>query len=460
MDAENGHLIEDADGVSVAVRDASVDGAGVASKTTVASREAAAAHGLSPALLDELAELAAGKVRDGGLRLMGEGGLLVELARHLMQAAVEAEMDLHLAEEAGRTGGRGSRSGGNARNGYRSRKVMTEVGSVTVQVPRDRLGTFASGLLPKYARRTGGLEEMVLSLTAKGLTSGEIVAHLAETYGMETSKETVSTITDKALDAMADWRTRPLDAIYPVLFVDCVNVKIRDGAVANRPIYVVLAVTCDGHREILGLWAGDGGEGAKYWQNVLAELQNRGVRDVLMLVCDGLKGLPEAVNTVFPATVVQLCIVHLIRTTLKYISRADWDKAARDLRPVYTAANEDEALVRLAEFSEKWQAKYPAAVRAWERSWSEVVPFLSFPPPIRKIISTTNAIESLNARYRRSVNACGHFPNETAALKRLYLTTLALDPTGKGRKRWTSRWKEAMNAFDIAFDGRLSAERV
>ncbi|MFC8016478.1 transposase, partial [Streptomyces cinereoruber] len=159
-------------------------------------------------------------------------------------------------------------------------------------------------------------------------------------------------------------------------------------------------------------------------------------------------------------TSVQLCVVHLIRTTLKYISRADWNKAARDPRPVYTAANEDEALARLAEFSEKWQAKYPAAVRAWERSWSEVVPFLGFPPPIRKIISTTNTIESLNARYRRSVNACGHFPNETAALKRLYLTTLALDPTGKSRKRWTSRWKEAMNAFDIAFDGRLSAERV
>ncbi|WSP87520.1 transposase [Streptomyces sp. NBC_01233] len=196
MDAENGHLIEDADGVSVAVFDRDVDGAGVTSKMTAASREAAAAHGLSPGLMDELAELAAGKVRDGGLRLMGEGGLLVELTRHLMQAAVEAEMDLHLAEEAGRTGGRGSRSGGNARNGHRSRKVMTEVGSVTVQVPRDRLGTFTSGLLPKYARRTGGLEEMVLSLTAKGLTSGEIVAHLAETYGMETSKETVSTITD------------------------------------------------------------------------------------------------------------------------------------------------------------------------------------------------------------------------------------------------------------------------
>ncbi|WP_253917254.1 transposase [Streptomyces sp. MNP-20] len=214
-----------ADGVSVAVLGTDVDGAGVASKTTLASRQAAAAHGLSPRLLDELADLAAVKVRDGGLKLMGEGGLLVELTRHLMQAGVEAEMDLHLAEEAGRTGGRGSRSGSNARNGYLPRKVMTEAGTVTVQVSRDRLGTFASGLLPKYARRTGGLEEMVLSLTAKGLISGEVVAHLAEVYGTETSKEGVSTITDKALDSMVGRRMRPLDSVYPVLFVDCVNVE-------------------------------------------------------------------------------------------------------------------------------------------------------------------------------------------------------------------------------------------
>lgn len=229
--------------------------------------------------MDEPAELAAEEARDGGLRLRGEGGLLVELTRHLMQAAVEAGTDLYLVEEAGRTGGRGSRSGGNARNGYRNWKVMTEVGSVTVQVPRDRLGTFASGLLPKYARRTSGLEEMVLSLTAKGLTSGEIVAHLAETYGMEISKETVSTITDKALDAIADWRTRPLDPVCPVLFVDCVTVKSRDGEVANRPE--------------------DGGKGAKYWQNVLAELQNRGVRD--MLIPRLCRGPASASHPITPA---------------------------------------------------------------------------------------------------------------------------------------------------------------
>jgi len=338
--------------------------------------------------------------------------------------------------------------------------VITEGGTVTVQVPRDRLGTFSPGVVPRHARRTGGLDEMVLSLTARGLTSGQIVAHLAEVYGLETSKETVSTITDKALESMTEWRTRPLDPIYPVVFIDAIHVKIRDGQVANRPVYVAIAVTVDGYREILGLWAGDGGEGAKYWQGVLTEIKNRGVRDVLMLVCDGLSGLPDAVGQVWPQTVVQLCIVHLIRATLRYSSRADWDAVARDLKPIYAAVTEEAALERLAEFAGKWEAKYPAAIRLWERNWSEVVPFLRFEQPIRKIIYTTNAIESLNARYRKAASACGHFPSDQAALKRLYLATLALDPSGRGRQRWSNHWKDAMNAFDTVFDGRLTANRV
>ena len=453
MDTMTAHSIGDIDGASVDVGVVPVDGDGVKNATV-------SPNGLSPELLAHLAALAEDKVRGGGLRLMGEGGLLTELTQHLMQAALEAEMELHLAAEAGRVGGRGSRSGGNARNGYRSKKVITEVGTVTVQVPRDRLGTFSPGVVPRHARRTGGLDEMVLSLTARGLTSGQIVAHLAEVYGLETSKETVSTITDKALESMTEWRTRPLDPIYPVVFIDAIHVKIRDGQVANRPVYVAIAVTVDGYREILGLWAGDGGEGAKYWQGVLTEIKNRGVRDVLMLVCDGLNGLPDAVGQVWPQTVVQTCIVHLIRATLRYASRADWDAVARDLKPIYAAVTEEAALERLAEFAGKWEAKYPAAIRLWERSWSEVVPFLRFEQPIRKIIYTTNAIESLNARYRKAASACGHFPNEQAALKRLYLATLALDPSGRGRQRWSNHWKDAMNAFDTVFDGRLTANRV
>ncbi|MEU0351429.1 IS256 family transposase [Streptomyces sp. NPDC006237] len=448
------HLIETAGGVSLAESGAGAEGADVKSMPV-------SQHGLSAELLEELAALAAEKTREGdGLRLMGEGGLLPEIAQHLMQSALETEMDLHLVEEAGRVGGRGSRSGGNTRNGYRSKKVMTEVGPVVVQVPRDRLGTFTPRLLPRYGRRTGALDEMVLSLTAKGLTSGEIVAHLAEVYQMATSKETVSTITDKALDSMADWRTRPLDPVYPVVFIDAIHVKIRDGHVANRPIYVAIAVTADGYREILGLWAGTGGEGAKYWQTVLTEIKNRGVRDVLMLVCDGLSALPEAVNTVWPQTVVQTCIVHLIRNSLRYSSRRDWAEVARDLKPVYTAVNEEQARVRLGEFAEKWGTKYPSIAGTWERAWSEFVPFLGLPDAIRQVVYTTNAIESLNARYRRAASACGHFPNEQAALKRLYLTTLALDPTGRGRQRWNNHWKSALNEFDLLFDGRLTAGRA
>jgi transposase-like protein len=228
-------------------------------------------------------------------------------------------------------------------------------------------------LLPAYARRTGALDDLVLSLTAKGLTSGEIVSHLAQTYGMTTTKETISTITDKALESMAEWRTRPLDPVYPVVFIDAVHVKIRDGHVANRPIYVAIAVTADGYREILSLWAGNGGEGAKYWQTVLTEIKNRGVRDVLMLVCDGLSALPDAVSTVWPQTVVQTCVVHLIRASLRYASRRDWAEVARDHKPVYTAVNEEEARQRLADFDATWGKRYPSIAGTWQRAPATVL---------------------------------------------------------------------------------------
>ncbi|WP_344922629.1 IS256 family transposase, partial [Plantactinospora mayteni] len=238
-----------------------------------------------------------------------------------------------------------------------------------------------------------------------------------------------------------------------------INVKIRDGQVANRPVYIALAVTVDGHRDILGMWAGDGGEGAKYWLHVLTEIRNRGVRDVCMVVCDGLKGLPEAITTTWPLAVTQTCIVHLLRNSFKYASRKDWTAIAAGLRPVYTAPTEQAALDRFAEFSAVWETRYPAIIRLWTNAWPEFVPFLSFDTEIRTVICTTNAIESLNARLRRAVRARGHFPNETAALKCLYLAVTALDPTGKGQRRWTNRWKAALNAFEITFDGRLSTDR-
>lgn len=282
---------------------------------------------------------------------------------------------------------------------------------------------------------------------------------LADVYGTQVSKTTISTITDKVLDAMSQWQNRPLDPVYPVVFIDAIHVKVRDGQVANRPVYVALAVTADGNRDILGLWAGDGGEGAKYWLQILTQIKNRGVDDVLMVVCDPLTGLPEAVNTVWADTIVQTCIVHLLRNSFKYASRKDWDAIARGLRPVCQAATADQAETRFLEFAEQWSTKYPAIIRLWENAWAEFVPFLQFDREIRQIVCTTNAIESVNARIRKAVKARGHFPNEQAALKCVYLAVMALDPTGTGRARWTQRWKPALNAFDITFNGRLTKPR-
>ena len=294
------------------------------------------------------------------------------------------------------------------------------------------------------------------SLASRGLTTGEISAHFAEVYGASISKETISKITDAVLEEMTEWSNRPLDPVYPVIFVDAIVVKVRDGQVRNKPMYVVMGVTVNGERDILGIWAGDGGEGAKFWLSVFTEIHNRGVADVCIAVCDGLKGLPDAITTVWPLAVVQQCIIHLIRNTFRYASKKYWPQIAADLKPVYTAASEAEATLRREEFCEKWGIPYPAIKRLWETAWSEFVPFLDYDIEIRRVICSTNAIESINARYRRAVRARGHFPNEQAALKCLYLATRSLDPTGAGKARWTMRWKPALNAFAITFDGRIN----
>jgi transposase-like protein len=408
---------------------------------------------------DELIARLAGQARAQGVSLVGEGGLLQQLSKRVLEAALDGEMDSHLGYGKHE---RGSASSGNARNGKRAKTVLTEAGPVHLDVPRDRDASFAPRIVAKRQRRLSGVDDLVISLTAKGLTTGEVAAHLAEVYGAEVSKETISTITDRVLDTMSEWQNRPLDRVYPVVFIDAINVKIRDGQVANRPIYVALAVTVEGRRDILGMWAGEhgDGEGAKFWLRVLTEIRNRGTQDVCIAVCDGLKGLPDAVATVWPKTVVQTCIVHLLRNSFKYASRRDWAAIARDLKPVYTAATEQAALDRFAEFAATWEPKYPAIIRLWTSAWAEMVPFLAFDTEIRTIICTTNAIESLNARFRRAVNARGHFPNEQAAMKVLYLTVMGLDPTGKGQKRWSNRWKAALNAFEMTFDGRLSTPRA
>jgi putative transposase len=402
---------------------------------------------------EQLVAMLVDRARGDGLKLTGEGGLLQQLTKRVLESALEGEITAHVGYDKHDPAGQNS---GNSRNGHRVKTVITEVGPVEVRVPRDVAGSFEPQIVRKRQRRLSGVDDLVLSLSAKGLTHGEIAAHLAEVYGIEVSKQTISTITDKVMDGMAEWQNRPLDPVYPVVFIDAINVKVRDGQVANRPIYVVMAVTVDGHRDILGIWAGDGGEGAKHWLHVLTELKNRGVADVLMLVCDGLKGLPDAVAAVWPRTIVQTCVVHLLRNSFKYAARQDWDKIAKALKPVYTAATEDAATERFLEFAETWGKKYPAIVRLWENAWAEFVPFLAFDVEIRKVICSTNAIESVNARIRKAVRARGHFPNEQAALKCVYLALMSLDPTGAGRRRWTMRWKAPLNAFQIAFEGRLT----
>lgn len=306
--------------------------------TDVIERETetnSAQPGISDARLKELVEQA----RAEGLQLTGDGGLLSKLTKLVVESALEGEMDDHLGYGKSDPAGRGS---GNSRNGRRAKNVLTEAGPVELEVPRDRDSSFEPKIVAKRQRRLSGVEDMVISLSAKGLTTGEIAAHLAEVYGADVSKQTISTITERVMEGMAEWQNRPLDPVYPVLFIDCIHVKIREGNVANRPIYVARGVTVDGTRDILGLWVGEhgDGEGAKYWLRVLSELKNRGVQDVLIVVCDGLKHLPDSIEQVWPQTIVQTCVVHLLRNTYAYASRKDWSEIAKDLKPVYTAPSD------------------------------------------------------------------------------------------------------------------------
>jgi transposase-like protein len=400
----------------------------------------------------QLAEELVERAKNEGVELVGPDGLLAGLTKNVLEAGLEAEMSEHLGYDKHHPAGRNK---ANSRNGTRAKKLLTDVGPVDIEVPRDRDGSFEPQLVKKRQRRLTGVDEMVISLTAKGLTTGEVAAHMAEVYGTEVSRDTISRITDRVLGEMSEWQNRPLDRVYPVVFIDAMVVKIRDGQVTNRPVYTAIGVTVDGERDILGLWVGNGGEGAKFWLQVLTEIKNRGTQDVCIVVCDGLKGLPEAIGNTWSLAIVQTCVLHLIRNTFRFASKADWDQIARELRPVYTAVSEHDAKERFVEFTEIWGDKYPAIVRLWENAWTEFAPFLDYSPEIRKVIYSTNAVESLNARMRRATRARGHFPTEQAALKCLYLVVRSLDPTGKGRKRWMNRWKGALNAFAITFEGRI-----
>lgn len=423
-------------------------------ESAASSAEKSEVPTVEPSDLDvRLARELVDKARRTGVSLVGPDGLLAGVTRTVLQAALDTEMTEHLGYEKG---DRAAARPGNHRNGSSPKTVRTEVGPVTLAVPRDRNGDFEPQIVPKHARRVHGFDEAIISLYAKGLTTGEIAAHLAEIYGTQVSRDLISKVTDKVVDELAAWQNRPLDRVYPVIFVDAIHVKIRDGQVANRPIYVVLGINCDGERDVLGLWIGTGGEGAKHWMSVLSELRNRGVADVCIVACDGLKGLPDAIAEVWPQATVQGCVVHLVRATLRYASKAHWGAITKGLRTVYTAPTTEAAQARFAEFADEWGPRYPAIIRLWRSSWEQFTPFLAFPPEIRKVIYTTNAVESLNSRFRQATRRRGHFPNEQAALKVLYLvirSPIANRTNVTGR---TTGWKAALNALAMFYGDRIT----
>jgi putative transposase len=408
-----------------------------------------------PTAAERAAEELVRRAREQGISLTGPDGLLKQLTKTVIETALNQELTEHLGHEKN---GLVTSDTGNVRNGTRPKTVLTEAsGQVQLDVPRDRAGTFEPQIVRKRQRRLTGVDEIVLSLYARGLTTGEICAHFEQIYGASVSRETISRITDKVIEEMTDWQNRPLDQIYAAVFIDAIVVKVRDGQVTNRPVYAAIGVTLEGCKDILGLWAGTGGEGAKFWMSVLTDLRNRGIKDVFFVVCDGLKGLPEVVGNVWPAAIVQTCIIHLIRNTFRLASKRDWDAIKKAIRPIYTAVNASAAAAALDELDAEWGRQYPAIMRLWRNAWEEFIPFLDYDTEIRQVICSTNAIESLNARYRRAVKARGHFPTEQAALKCLYLVTRSLDPTGTGQIRWTMRWKPAINAFAITFGDRFPA---
>ena len=414
----------------------------------------AALPGDEPALA-EIARQLVERARGEGIALTGQGGLLPSLVANILQAGLNVELDEHLGYEPYAVDGRGS---GNSRNGAYPKTVITDVGPVEVQMPRDRNSSFEPVTVPKHSRRLDGLTEQVVSLYAKGMTTGEIQAHLEDIYGTELSRETISKITNAIVGDMLAWQNRPLDRIYAVLLIDAIVIKVRDAQVANRPVYVAIGVNLDGERDVLGMWLGPtGGEGAKQWMTMLTELRNRGIADALIVCCDGLKGLPDAIRVTWPQATVQTCVVHLVRNSLRYASKADWAPITKGLRAIYTAPTLEAATIEFDAFAERWRGKYPAMIRSWETSWEEFVPFLAFPAEQRKIVYTTNAIESLNARFRRAVRHRGHFPNEQAAMKVLYLVAAHRQKNRPNMSGRINGWKHILNALTVHYGDRIEA---
>ena len=421
-------------------------------------------------LLDELMA----KVDAGDLQLTGEGGFLPEMIKAVLERGLATELTEHLGYEKGDPAGRGSP---NSRNGTTPKTLATEVGDVALATPRDRAGTFEPRLVPKGARRAGGLDEMIISLYAGGMTVRDIQHHLARTIGTDLSHETISKVTDAVAEEVKAWQSRPLEEFYPIVYLDALVVKVRDGhQVRNKAAHIAVGVDLDGIKHVLGIWV-QATEGAKFWAGVCAELANRGVRDVLIACCDGLSGFPEAIEATWPQATVQTCVVHLIRASMRFVSYQDRKKVAAALRPIYTAPTVDAAEGALLDFAGgELGARYPAAVATWENAWERFIPFLEFPPPVRKIIYTTNAIESLNYQLRKIIKNRGHFPNDDAVIKLLWLAIRDIEDkrarqrakeAGKKANERTAPgrlvdgavvqgWKQALGALTLAYPERFA----
>jgi putative transposase len=382
--------------------------------------------------------------------VMRQDGLLGELKKALLNRLMAAEFEHHLAED------RALGEGKNHRNGSTRKRVLTDDSHVEVTIPRDREARFDPVLIGKYQRRLPGFDDKVISLYTRGMSTREIQGHLEEIYGAEVSPQLISTVTDAVASEVAEWQSRPLEPLYPVMFFDAIRVKVRDqGTVCNKAVYLALGITPDGRKHILGLWI-DPNEGAKFWLRIVNELRNRGVRDILIAVVDGLKGFPEAINAAFPQTLVQTCIVHLLRNALAYVSWQDRKQVVAALKPIYQAPTADAAGLALDAFEAgPWGQKYAAIAPLWRRQWDQVIPFFAFPPEVRRIIYTTNAIESLNSTLRTAVRRRGHFPTDEAATKLLYLV---LRRVSNGWKNAQREWTAAMTQFAIMFGDRFSVE--
>jgi len=399
-------------------------------------------------LIDELIRRAG----EGGISLTGKDGFLPELVRAVLERGMAVELSDHLGYDKGDDVGRGSP---NVRNGSTPKTLTTEVGRVPISTPRDRSGTFTPRLVPKGTRRLGGLDEMIISLYAGGMTVRDIQAHLARTLGTDLSHETIANVTDAVLEEVKAWQARPLDPVWPVVFLDAIVVKVRDGAhIVNRAAHIALGVDTDGIKHVLGIWV-QGSEGAKFWAGVCSQLANRGVRDVLIACCDGLEGLPEAIEATWPSTVVQTCVVHLIRASNRYVADADRKAFSAALRAVYTAADADSAETALLEVAESpLGLKYPAAIAVWQRAWERFTPFLAFPPEVRKVIYTTNSIESLNYQLRKIIKNRGHFPSDDAVVKLLWLAICNIeDKRARERAKDLAKPANQRNAPGRLFEG-------